>query len=52
MENSKRKREHSENAFIETTEKASKWFAVLSAISFFIGYFRCLYLDIRDSKKK
>lgn len=51
MKNS-RKKEHSLNALIETTEKLSKWSAVFSAITFFVGYIMCLTLDIRDKKQR
>ena len=50
MKNS-RKKEHSENAFIETGEKLSKWGAVFTAITFFVTYIGCLFLDIRDKKQ-
>ena len=52
MEKSRREKERSINAFIETTEKVSKWSAVLSAVTFFVGYFTCLALDVRDKKNR
>lgn len=50
MENSRRK-ERSENAFIETGEKVTKWGAVFTAVSFFITYTYSLCLDIRDRRR-
>jgi hypothetical protein len=52
MEKSRREKERSVNAFIETTEKVSKWSAVLSAVTFFVGYFTCLALDVKDKRNR
>ena len=50
MKNSRRKKEHLENAIIETGEKATKLLTVGGAITFFMTYLYSIYLDIRDKK--
>lgn len=51
MENSRRRKEHSESAIIETGEKVTKYGAVFTAITFFLTYIYCLFLDIRDKRR-
>lgn len=52
MEKSRREKERSVNAFIETAEKVSKWSAVISAVTFVIGYIVCLVADIKEKRNR